>query len=350
MDLALGTEPTKQYYAIELVAAAKKLVEEVMLAKPGENVVISADTQSDWRCVEATAQAAYAAGAMPTVIWYPTQQRAQMEPPAPVAGAVANADVWIEYSVAYTLYTDARRTSTANGCRFACMTAMDVDALVRTVGKVNYPLMLELGNKLVELTAACKEIRMTDPHGMDVIASMENAAAPVEQSGGLGDTPGALVMLGGQVGWLPNEQSINGTIVFDSTIWPPAEIGITKTPVTLKVEKGRIVNISGGSEAGVMDKWLSALEDSNMYRVAHYTYGFNPGVSRATGRIAEDERLFGCVVFGFGGRGDRKAASHMDGITVSPTVYLDGEVIERDGKYVHPELVKICRRMGIPGY
>src|SRR5450759_904551 len=108
MDLALGTEPTKQYYSFELLAAAKKLVEEVMLAKPGENVGISADTQSDWRVVKATAQAAYAAGATPTVIWYHTQPLAQMEPPAPVAAAVTKADVWIEYSVAYTLYTDAR--------------------------------------------------------------------------------------------------------------------------------------------------------------------------------------------------------------------------------------------------
>ncbi|MCL5256220.1 MAG: hypothetical protein M1319_00280 [Chloroflexi bacterium] len=33
MDLALGTEPAKQYYAFELMAAAQKLVRDVMLAK-----------------------------------------------------------------------------------------------------------------------------------------------------------------------------------------------------------------------------------------------------------------------------------------------------------------------------
>jgi leucyl aminopeptidase (aminopeptidase T) len=348
VELSIGTETARQYYAFELAAAAHKLVAEVMLAKPGENVVISADTQSDWRVVEATAQAAYVIGSTPTVIWYETRPNAQMEPPPPVAAAVANADVWIEYSVAYTLYTDARRQASRAGCRYGCMSAMDVDMLVRTVGKVNYPVMLQLGNKLCELTRAAEEIRITDANGMDIIARMDDS--PINQSGGLGNVPGALVMLGGQVGWLPAEDSINGTVAFDATIWPPNEIGAVKTPVKLTIEKGRIVDIRGASEARIVEKWVAGFGDANMYRVAHFTYGFNPGVSRVTGRIVEDERLFGCSVFGFGGRDDRKAASHFDGVSSSPTIYLDGTPIECDGKYVHPGLVEICREMGIGGY
>jgi leucyl aminopeptidase (aminopeptidase T) len=348
MDLVLGTETTKEYYSFELAAAARKLVQDVMCTKPGENVVISADTQSDWRVVEATSQAAYAIGATPTVILYETRPVAQMEPPAPVAAAVSKADVWIEYAVAYTLYTDARRAATANGARYGCMSAMDVDMLVRTVGKVDYPGMIELSKKLRDMTAACKEIRMTGPEGTEVVADM--TGVEVNLSGGLGDYPGALVMLGGQVGWLPVEESINGTIYVDGTIWPPNEIGIPKTPVIITMEKGRIVKMDGGSEVKIMERFLAGLNDQNMYRLAHYTYGFNPGVTRLTGRIVEDERLLGCSVFGFGGKYDRPAASHMDCTCLSPSYYLDGVEIEKDGKYTHPELVAICHKMGIPGY
>jgi leucyl aminopeptidase (aminopeptidase T) len=87
-----------------------------------------------------------------------------------------------------------------------------------------------------------------------------------------------------------------------------------------------------------------------MMEMAHYTYGFNPGVSRFTGRIVEDERVFGVFDFGFGSRVDRPSASHFDVVITKPTIRSGGVDIQRDGKYVHPDLVEDCRRMGVPGY
>lgn len=348
MELALGTEPTRKYYAFELYAAAKKLVEEVMLTKPGENVVISVDTKSDMRLVVPTAQAAYAIGAVPTVVWYEATLQSAMEPPPPVAAALAKADVWIEYASNYALYSQAQREAEDAGARYACMAAMDTDALVRAVGKVDYPRLLKLGDKLVELTQAAKEVRMTDPNGMDLRAGQ--VVGKVNQDGGLGDQPGARVMLGGQVGWMPVEDSINGKIVFDGMVYPPAEIGKVTTPVTLEIESGRIANISGGGEAKTLESWLRAFDDPNMFRLAHLSYAFNPGVPKITGRVVEDERVFGTTTIGFGARPDRPASSHFDGVTVRPSVYLDGKAIEIEGKYVHHELVEICREMSVPGY
>lgn len=40
-----------------------------------------------------------------------------------------------------------------------------------------------------------------------------------------------------------------------------------------------------------------------MFRLAHYSIGFNPGVTKPTGRIVEDERLFGCIEMGIGSQG-----------------------------------------------
>jgi leucyl aminopeptidase (aminopeptidase T) len=87
-----------------------------------------------------------------------------------------------------------------------------------------------------------------------------------------------------------------------------------------------------------------------MMRIAHYSYGYNPGVTRFTGRVAEDERVFGVFDFGFGSWLDRPAASHWDVVITAPTIVADDVEIERDGKYVHPELVKFCREMGVAGY
>lgn len=106
----------------------------------------------------------------------------------------------------------------------------------------------------------------------------------------------------------------------------------------------------GAAEARTLQGWLDGLGDPTMHRIAHYTYGFNPGVKRFTGRVAEDERVFGVFDFGFGGWMDRPAESHFDGVITAPTVVADGVEVERDGKFTHPELADLCRHMGVPGY
>ena len=348
MELMLGTEPRREFYSFEVAVAAHKVVRDIMLVKPGENVVITADTQSDWRVVEATAQAALVLEAHPTVIWYETRPRAQMEPFPPVAAAVNAADVWIEYAVQYLLYTDARRAATANGCRYAAFCGLDVDALVRTIGRVAYTDMLAIGDHLIALTQDTTDFRVTTALGTDLRYSNEGAA--VWQAGGLADKPGKEVMLGGQVVWLPKEDSMNGTVVVDGSIWPPDDVGVVREPVTLHIQEGRITEIEGGAEARILRGWLEGLHDATMMRIAHCNYGFNPGVTRFTGRVNEDERVFGAFVFGFGGWMDRPAASHFDVVISAPTIAADDVEIERAGTYVHPKLVEACRQMGVAGY
>jgi leucyl aminopeptidase (aminopeptidase T) len=45
-----------------------------------------------------------------------------------------------------------------------------------------------------------------------------------------------------------------------------------------------------------------------------------------------------------------EAPSHTDLTILKPTIKLDDQVIEQDGRYVHPRLVELCRKLGAPGY
>ena len=45
-----------------------------------------------------------------------------------------------------------------------------------------------------------------------------------------------------------------------------------------------------------------------------------------------------------------KSASNTDGIVLNPTIILDGKIVEKEGKYVHPELIKICKGLNVGGY
>ncbi len=349
MALAIGTETGGEYRFLELAAAARKLLEEAMPVKPGEQMVITADTSSDERVVLATAQAAYALGAIPTIIWYETLPNPCLDPPPPVGRALTAADVWIEFAVAYTLYSNAHQEAIAAGCRYFCLSGMDVDMMVRTIGKVNYPLLEKMGSALYELSHQAKEIRITSPEGTDLVVQPDPQAPPTFTHMGAGEGGGYSQMLAGQSWFEELPDTFHGTLVFDGALWPPAELGLLKNPVELTIDKGRIVGIEGGTEAKTFQRWLEGFHEPSMYLVDHECYGFNPGVTRLTGRILEDERLFGCMQFGIG-RARMGAPSHTDGIVTSPSVWADQVQLEDEGVYVHPRLAELCRQMGVSGY
>jgi leucyl aminopeptidase (aminopeptidase T) len=354
MEVHSRVESRREYLALEAALGARKLIEEVMLVKPGENVVLTADTSTDARVVDATAEAAYAAGATPTVLWYETRPSSATEPPAPVAGAVAAADVWIEFALAYIMHSEAFRAAMANGARYANLTGMDVQMLVDTVARVDFAGTMELGNALVGLLQQADQVRITSPTGTDLWA--RNGGRPINLRGKPAEKPGETVMLSGQISWNPLEQTQQGLLVFDGAVWPPNELGLLRTPITMRVEEGVVTSIDGDADARIFHGWMHSHGDPNMFRVAHWSLGFNPGVTKPTGRIVEDERVFGCVEFGLGTKGgwiggeSWVAAAHTDGSVLNPSIYLDGEAIEVDGRYVHPDLAAICRRLGVAGY
>ena len=129
-----STESRNEYYNIELVDAANKLVTQVRPVEPGQQVLITFDTASDERVARATAGAVYSKGGIPTVIFYPTLSEPMADPPAPVSKAVLGADVWFDFSVAYQLYSPAYYKAIENGCIYVCLTGLDVDMMVRTIG------------------------------------------------------------------------------------------------------------------------------------------------------------------------------------------------------------------------
>jgi leucyl aminopeptidase (aminopeptidase T) len=347
MELTLGTEPQHEYFSLELAGAARKLVEEAVPLEPGQNLLVTADTGSDWRAVMATAKAAYAMGATPTVVLYPTGDNPCQDPPAPVAKAVAAADVWIEFSVAYILYSAAHEAAMEAGCQYLCISGMDADMMVRAVGRADCGTLREMTQVLYRLSQEATTIRMTGPGGTDLTVEIDKEGDPYWEP----PTPGRGFshMLAGQSGFASVLDSFEGVLVFDATLWPPADLGILRDPVALHIEKGIVKRVEGGSEARRFEKWLASFGSNAMYQVDHVCYGFNPGITRPSGRILEDERIFGCLQFGIG-TARLGAPSHTDGVVLNPSVWADDVQLEDEGAYVHPELAALCGRMGIPGY
>nr|NIR17019.1 aminopeptidase [Desulfobacterales bacterium] len=104
--------------------------------KPNETFVITADTESDPRVVEATATAAFAAGAKPMVIWTasPLGVGKAADPMLPVRALTAvlnNADAWVEFNNEWLLYSTPyeKAMKENNKLRYLCLVGMNVDMM-----------------------------------------------------------------------------------------------------------------------------------------------------------------------------------------------------------------------------
>ena len=344
-----------RYYEYELAKATYKLVSKCFKLKPGETFVVTADTESDPRVVEATAAAAFAVGAKPLVIWNASplgvgKGADPMLPGEALTAVLSKADAWCEFNNKWIFYSTAYENAMkANKkLRHTPFVGMNVDMMVRVIGRVDMPTLAKYQNRLFSLTKAAKHIRMTTPGGGDVEFD-NDPNRPMLNEVGYADTPGSH-MLGGQIGWSPVFESINGVIAFDGSINPP--LGLVKEPVKLHVKKGKIEKIEGAQDARAYESWLKSFNHPNMLRLAHVCYGCNTG-AKLTGNHVEDERVWGSTEWGIGyigtiltGGEPIDAPSHTDGICLNTSVWLDGKQIWDEGKAVDPELAELAKKLG----
>jgi len=343
------------YYEYELGKAAKILCEDLFKLKPGETFVITADTECEKRVIDATATAAFACDAKPMVIYTASplgvgKAADPMLPLESLTAALLKADVWVEFNNKWLLYSTPYDIAMKENkkLRHLCLVGMNVDMMVRNIGRVDYPNLEKFMKLVTKKTLSAKHMRITTPAGTDVEFNNEPGRKPIMELG-YADTPGSH-MMAGQIGWSPNFESINGTIVFDGSLVPPI-VGILKEPVRLTIKKGETVKIEGGKEATEYEKWLKSFNHPQMLKLAHVCYGFNPG-ARLTGDILEDERVWGGTEWGLGNvgailvPGGISGPSHTDGICLNSSVWLDGVQIMDKGQLLDPELKKLAEKLG----
>ena len=243
-----------ELYGFELTHAALKLCRDLLKLKKDEIVVMTCDTESNQRTVEAVASAAFAMGAKPMVVWNATplgvgKAADSYLPKASLVGALNAADVWIEFNNQWIFYsaTYDAVVEDIGKLRYLNLVGMNPSMLVRVIGRVDLDLLEKYLARISSLTVAAKEIHMTTPAGTDVTFKNKPNLQP-RYSLGYADKPG-IHMLGGQIGWGIEYETINGKIVFDGSVNPPTRIGLIRDPIELTVVKGDIIKFDGGSDA-----------------------------------------------------------------------------------------------------
>ena len=135
-------------------------------AKPGENVVISTDTNKI-RIAEALAAAAHAVGAVPTIVVITPTGAHGAQLPDPAVAACRESDIFFLPSTFSQTHTDARIQAIQNGARGATMCEVTEDALCVAGGFWRISKLVTGCGALGAMIEQAVEMRVTTPSGTD---------------------------------------------------------------------------------------------------------------------------------------------------------------------------------------
>lgn len=278
--------------------------------------------------VNAVAGAARARSERVAVQEYPAGSRDGEEPPATVAAAMRKSTAVILLTRFSISHTKARMEATRGGARIASMPGVRLDTFVRAL-PADYDQLRLAGESLAKQLTIASSCRVTTSAGTDVVLSLHDRTAIVDD-GNL-QAPGAFGNLpAGEAYIAPCEDAVSGTIVFDGSL---TEWGILDRPLTVVLDRGRAVDIKGGSAA----EWLCETLDaggSGGRVIAELGIGTNRG-ARVSGDVLEDEKAAGTIHFAFGNNlnmgGLNEASVHLDALVLRPHLELDGVVMLDEG-------------------
>jgi leucyl aminopeptidase (aminopeptidase T) len=355
--------------SIEIFRAAVKTVEECMAVKPGEQVVVATDSLMPRSIADALAAAAGAAGADATVVVLTpgpgavrkeSQEQPSFEPAPPAAAAIAAADVLFSLSHPILNGTDAETAALRNGARVLRMLlwdfyrdrtetlpgAAEIEASFLRAHAVDLAELADLSRRATVALARGRAAHLTSRNGTDFRIEMEPSEAdpesyyspviwpnPIQCCDGLCQEPGTWdESAGGNVGVLCTVA--NGVVVVEHSI-PP--FGLLHEPIAIHVEGRRAIGFEGGREAKLLEAWLAAKGDENVYNCPA-EWGL--GTHRAcidSGNFLEHEKAYGSVHVALGDDmrfgGGHPAPIHIDGVLMGATLEVDGAVILEAGEF-----------------
>ena len=310
----------------ELDRAVKTVVRQCMGIQPGEDVLVVCNpvTEEIGALMRIEAQGE---GADATLAVISERESAAAEPPAPVAAAMAAADVVLAPTIQSLSHTAARKVASDAGVRIGTLPGVTEEMLSRLMTG-DLEEIRRRGWAIVTALNRASEVHITCAHGSDLRIGLEGRMGIVD-AGELGNR-GAFGNLPCGEGFIaPLEGTTEGTLVVDGSI---AEIGLLDTPVELTIREGNLVEATGPDGEHLMELLTAHGVDGT--NVAELGIGTNEEAI-LTGNILEDEKIFGTCHLAFGASaaigGTVQVPVHLDCVVLEPTVEIDGETIVSGG-------------------
>jgi aminopeptidase len=317
---------------LPLTDRARSIIATNLALQPGETLLIVTDDPTR-EVGELFYEAAQAMGRRALIMQMPEGRVAGEEPPAAVAAAMKAADVALCPTAKSITHTNARIEAAAAGTRVVTMPSITMDMLRDGAACADYAQVEQRTRELTERLTHARSARIEkDGHVLELsLAGRNGVASPgvYRKPGASGNFPS------GEAYIAPLEDGAHGTAVIDGSM---VGIGTLSAPMTVTIEHGRLTSVEGADDQGPYADRLSVLFDQpENGTIAELGIGTNEA-AKLCGIILEDEKLYGTVHIAFGTNtsfgGTTKAACHLDGIILRPTLYLDNECVIREGAFI----------------
>lgn len=286
--------------------------------------VVADDDKRD--LAESVYEAGKRLGAESMLLVMQPRSRSGEEPPAPVAEAMAKADVAVCITTHSMTHTAARKQAAAAGTRVATMPGITDDMFSHGAITADYGQVKALTEQVAALLSAGSRVRV-EKEGLVLSFSIDGRDGIL--STGLYLNPGESGNLpSGEAYIAPLEGTATGQIKVDGSV---AGIGALDGPMVLTVEDGRLIH-AGGEHGG---KLLDMLGDGDGRLLGEFGIGTN-NKARITGVVLEDEKVYGTIHVAFGSNntfgGVVAAGVHIDAVVMKPDVYIDDKLIMQAGE------------------
>lgn len=357
------------------LSPAENIIQNVVSVSKGERVLIIANPATS-EIAQDLFKATLKAGALATLVFQPDRTSFDNATPEVLAAIATNPDVCFsisniklgkdpqgtatpyktedgrEFSHIFDYLLDGKKTM-----RAVWTPGITVDMMNRTAG-IDYKELKNRCESLNKIFTGATSVHVTAPGGTDLIVPVAGRKLMFDDGdfskpGSGGNIPAGEVFISPNVGtaeMLPEQQiqGCEGVIVYDGSMTFSDGDSILETPITCKVEKGFVTDISGGAEAKRLLKTITEAElrslvlekekklpqgagavyKKNARNIGELGIGLNPA-ARITGNMLEDEKAFHTCHFAIGENYDNDAPSliHLDGVVRDPTIivrYADG--------------------------
>jgi leucyl aminopeptidase (aminopeptidase T) len=323
---------------IDASRSANLIIRRLLAVKPGEQVAIVCDPHTEMSMAYALAGVVESVGAEYTLLMMPTRRTERKNDLTPVIEqGLGAADCLIGLtgaSGAPTYSSVVKALFDQKKLRSISMVMRTLDNFTSGGALADYEQLYDEGQQLAAVWEKASHIHVTSPGGTELRAPVAGEKVIVEC--GFATEPGLEAAFSdGEVSQMPRVNTAEGVIVVDG---PIAHIGQPASPITLRVQGGRVVSVQGESRQALELRRIVETV-SEAANIAEIGIGLNP-MSRRNGDFEEEKKARGNVHIALGDNvfygGYVHSPVHMDMVIYNPTVRLDERNVVDAGR-IHLE-------------
>ncbi|MQA81160.1 MAG: hypothetical protein GEV10_22195 [Streptosporangiales bacterium] len=293
-----------------------------------ERVLILYDRRANAGAAWALRRAATARGANAHVRFLGTDRPGAGDAFAEVVEELVDVDVVVAFTSSSALTSPAAHVTVAHGGRVVTMTGADERMLTHGAIEADFTELAPTCELFAAKVTDAVEAEVQSANGTKIRMSLRGRSGvpnpPGRPRAGVFRAPYAGVVVA------PVENSVDGTIVVDVS----TSFGQVDSPVTILLEHGRVVAVTGGAAAQQIERMLADTDDPLSGTVGVVGFGMNPAAS-VCGVISQDVAMAGTGHLslgpnrGIGGASDGHA--YVELVYAQPTLFLNGAKVMRDG-------------------